>query len=580
MKFLFSLTAAIGLALALMPLPRSMTAKDSRKWVLDDLFTVEFDGDTDQVLLQAVLRMQKAIYGTQWYPMAGFPPAEPEDHTNLSSISAIRFNVKNTEEPLQFGIDEHYLMETRDSEVVILAPNTWGALHAVHTLQQLVFYNDDRYYLNNTVAINDQPYFPHRGVMLDTARNFLSIQTIKEQIEVMALVKLNVLHWHIVDSQLWPIQVFKYPNMTLDAYLRQEMYTQAEIKELVEFARVRGVRIIPEIDMPSHARAGWRKADSLIVACGDTFWNGSPDQDVTAVEPPPGQLDPLSNKTYEVVLNVYKEIGLIFKDNWFHVGADEISLGCYNQLEPIQKWLKDGNRTYGDLLQHWADTAMPIFHNRLNETRLMMWADAINGHTHVKELDKSVVLQAWGTANDEVPDLIAKGYDVVVLNLDFLYLDCGNGGWVSNDPRYVNRWENRELIEGNGGSWCGPYKSWQMIYDFSIIGNLTKEESKHVLGAEAAMWAEQSDDLVMLIKLWPRLAALAENLWSGNRDKDGYLRTNEVTPRILNFREYVQKALGVRTHPLMPRWCYRDPTQCNLNFNQTELKMYGRATYY
>jgi hexosaminidase len=151
----------------------------------------------------------------------------------------------------------------------------------------------------------------------------------------------------------------------------------------------------------------------------------------------------------------------------------------------------------------------------------------------------------------------------MILPNDFV----GHGGWVSNDPRYnVDYSPTLEQgisdafaanpttayspttynYGGAGGSWCAPYKTWQRIYDYDITVGLTAEEAKHVLGGETPLWAEQNDATTVDSKLWPRAAALAESMWSGNRDASGKKRVTEATQRILEFRErLVGRGVGV-----------------------------------
>lgn len=158
----------------------------------------------------------------------------------------------------------------------------------------------------------------------------------------------------------------------------------------------------------------------------------------TAVEPNPGQLDILVPKTYEVVEKVYNELSDVFTDNFFHVGGDELQLGCYNLSKPTSAWFAaDPARTYDDLWQYWVDRAIPIFKKAKNpKRRLVMWEDVFIG-THVAHtVPKDIILQAWNNGIDNIKNITRAGYDVIVSSSDFFYLDCGFGGWVTNDQRY------------------------------------------------------------------------------------------------------------------------------------------------
>jgi hexosaminidase len=155
---------------------------------------------------------------------------------------------------------------------------------------------------------------------------------------------------------------------------------------------------------------------------------------------------------------------------------------------------------------------------------------------------------------------------------------------VSNDNRYN---EQVAPLDGTvptfnyggiGGSWCAPYKTWQRIYDFDFTLNLTDEEASHVVGGETPLWGEQIDDTMVSQKVWPRAAALAELLWSGNKDPaTGIKRTTQLTQRINNFREYLV-ANGVQAQILQPKYCYQHPHACDLYYNQTISVTYANNT--
>jgi hexosaminidase len=327
--------------------------------------------------------------------------------------------------------------------------------------------------------------------------------------------------------------------------------------------------------MPGHSASGWQQVDPEIVACANSWWSNDVWQYHTAVEPNPGQLDIIYNKTYEVVNNVYHDLSSIFADNWFHVGADELQPNCYNFSTHVTEWFaEDPSRTYNDLVQYWIDRAVPIFRSVGKHRRIMMWEDIFLSTENAHDVPKDIVMQSWNNGLDNINKLTAAGYDVVVSSSDFLYLDCGHGGFVTNDPRY-NENSNTEggvtfNYGGGGGSWCAPYKTWQRIYDYDFTYNLTDAQAAHVLGAEAPLWSEQVDDINISNEFWPRAAALGELVWSGNRDAEGKKRTNNLTQRLLNFREYLV-ANGVMANALVPKYCLKHPHACDLYQNQTAI---------
>jgi hexosaminidase len=371
------------------------------------------------------------------------------------------------------------------------------------------------------------------------------------------------------------MQMESYPEMTKDAYSPDETYSHADLRGVIAYAKARGVRVIPEVDMPGHASSGWKQVDPKMVACANPWWSNGVWPLHTAVKPNPGQLDIIYNKTYEVVETVYNEHSTVFTDHFFHVGADELQTGCFNFSAPIRSWLAaNTSRTYDDLAQYWIDHAVPIFTQIPNRT-LIMWEDIYLNTPHAHTVPKNIIMQSWNNGLSNIKNLTRDGYDVIVSSVDLLYLDCGNGGWVTNDPRYdvlTNPNADNTSIKsfnygGDGRSWCAPYKTWQRIYDYDFTKGLTAKEKKHGIGAVAPLWSEQVDDTVVSAKMWPRAAALAELVWSGNRDSKGNKRTTELTQRILNFREYLV-ANGVQAAALVPKYCLLHPYACDLYYNQ------------
>jgi hexosaminidase len=587
LNVLGALTAASAVQVNPLPAPRNITWGSSGPIQVNYL---NLNGRHSPLLTQAWERTWETITTLQWVPAAvespiasypAFPTSTPVSTAPKakrapSAIHNVDVHVVDNDADLQHGVDESYTLVVGNGGIRINAQTVWGVLHAFTTLQQIII-SDKKggLIIEQPVKIKDAPLYPHRGIMMDTGRNFISVRKLLEQIDGMALSKLNVLHWHLDDSQSWPMQMSSYPEMTKDAYSPREIYTEHDMRRVIAYARERGVRVIPEVDMPAHSASGWQQVDPEIVACANSWWSNDVWAEHTAVQPNPGQLDIIYPKTYEVVNNVYQELSRIFSDNLFHVGADEIQPNCYNYSTHITKWFaEDPSRTYNDLAQYWVDHSMPIFRSVGDHRRLMMWEDITIATERAHDVPKDVIMQTWNSGEGEgnIKKLTSAGYDVVVSTSDFLYLDCGRGGYVTNDARY-NVQSNTDggvnfNYGGNGGSWCAPYKTWQRIYDYDFLTNLTASESKHIIGAEAPLWSEQVDDVTVSSVFWPRAAALGELVWSGNRDAAGRKRTTSFTQRILNFREYLV-ANGVMATALVPKYCLQHPHACDLYKNQT-----------
>ncbi|OAA48795.1 beta-hexosaminidase precursor [Cordyceps fumosorosea ARSEF 2679] len=566
--------------------------------------------DNVRIVNDAWNRAFKAITTIRWVPQAvekPIPVFEPfPGHGNASSnakraaaaadassgsrwLNEVSLKVADWTADLKHGVDESYTLDitASSSQVQVTAKTAWGALHAFTTLQQMVI-SDGRggLVVEQPVSVKDHPNYPYRGVMVDTGRNFISVGKLREQIDGLALSKMNILHWHITDDQSWPMRLDAFPEFTKDAYSERETYSANDVADVIAYARARGVRVMPEIDMPGHSSSGWQQHDKDIVTCQNSWWSNDNWPLHTAVQPNPGQLDVLNPNTYKTVEKVYAELSKRFPDEFFHVGGDELQTGCFNFSRTIREWFAaDASRTYSDLNQHWVDTAMPIFTSEKNtggkkDRRVVMWEDVVlSPDAAAKNVSKDVIMQSWNNGVTNIRKLVDAGYDVIVSSADFLYLDCGFGGYVTNDPRY-NVQENPDPTGatpsfnygGIGGSWCAPYKTWQRIYDYDFAANLTEAQAKHIIGAAAPLWSEQVDDTVISGKMWPRAAALAELVWSGNRDpKTGKKRTTALTQRILNFREYLV-ASGVGATPVVPKYCLQHPHACDLYYDQEAVK--------
>ncbi|KAL3479016.1 glycoside hydrolase superfamily [Aspergillus californicus] len=577
-----------------LPAPRLISWGSSGPKSLSDSVSLRVNRDTDDsILTNAWDRTWETITSLEWVPQAievpissfePFPTSTPSPSAAAKKRAAVpihfvEVDVDDWEADLQHDVDESYTLDVRDGSdtVEITAKTVWGALHAFTTLQQLIISNGNGgLILEQPVRIKDEPLYPYRGIMMDTGRNFISVGKIYEQLDGMSLSKLNVLHWHLDDTQSWPVHIDAYPKMTEDAYSAREIYSHDDLRSVVAYARVRGVRVIPEVDMPAHSASGWQQVDPEIVACANSWWSNDNWPLHTAVQPNPGQLDIINPKTYEVVRDVYNEISGIFQDNWFHVGGDEINANCYNFSTYVTEWFaEDDSRTYNDLLQHWVDKSVPIFRDVSDARRLVMWEDVVLSAEHAHDVPTDIVMQSWNNGIENIGKLTEAGYDVIVSSADFLYLDCGHGGYVTNDIRY-NEMTNPDPETptfnylGMGGSWCAPYKTWQRIYNYDFTLNLTDSQAKHVIGAAAPLWSEQIDDVNISNMFWPRAAALAELVWSGNRDAQGNKRTTVFTQRFLNFREYLV-ANGVMAATVVPKYCLQNPHACDLYYDQAAL---------
>ncbi|XP_058459598.1 chitooligosaccharidolytic beta-N-acetylglucosaminidase-like isoform X2 [Malaya genurostris] len=464
----------------------------------------------------------------------------------------VRVTVDTDSLVLNHGTDESYKLaitgtDAGDVSVKIDAKNYFGARHALETLAQLIVFDDLRNELQVVadVEIQDAPMFPHRGISLDTSRNYVDLKSIKRTIDALAMVKMNVFHWHITDSQSFPLVIKSQPLLhTYGAYSHKEIYSDENVADIVNYALARGIRVIPELDAPAHVGEGWEKTN--LTSC----FNFQPWVKY-CVEPPCGQLDPTKDKVYDVLEDIYREMNDMFsKSDVFHMGGDEVSLSCWNSSVEIQQWMqsKGWGLEEADFLKLWnyfQSNALARLDKTTGDKRpIVMWTSHLTEDPYVdKYLDKNrYIIQIWTTGSDpKLTKLLEKGFRVIISNYDALYLDCGFAGWVTG-----------------GNNWCSPYIGWQKVYN-NDLKLMSGPYSSQVLGAEGALWTEQADQLTLDARLWPRLSALAERLWTDPRS--GW---EQADSRMLIHRERLVEN-GIAAESLQPKWCLQNEGNCPMD---------------
>ncbi|CAO3637158.1 unnamed protein product [Cunninghamella blakesleeana] len=556
-----ALVTVLGLVDAktfLFPIPQEVNWTGKAATLSSDFQII---GATNTHVKEAAKRYQKLIRKERWEPVQ--VPYEKEKPLKKASkqITHLRLHVKDNHAKLDMGVDESYeLRATGESNIAILTSNTWvGALRGLETFSQLVTTDpkNDHQLIVHGATIEDSPSYGHRGISLDTSRNYLSVKDIFRTIDAMSYNKMNVLHWHATDSQSWPLVFKSHPELSKNgAYSSKEIYSPKDVQTILKYAESRGVRVILELDMPAHT-ASIGESHPDVMACLYDWWGP------LAAEPPAGQLNPLSKKGNQLVRELIKEATSIFPDSLYHTGGDEINAKCWTDNKEIAAYLKKHDQTAFEL---WADWSRDLFDFVKTKTkkRPIVWEDPLR---EGGKFDKDLIVQSWIAPPSNYTSL---GHDVIVSNADYFYLDCGHGGWVGEDERYISPEQKETPTDtfnygGVGGSWCAPYKTWQRIYSFDLTHGV-KDTPGKVLGVELALWAEQSGPTVLDSKLWPRSAAAAEITWSGSYDKDGKRRTvnGDVMARFSDWVYHLQ-ARGIGAAPIQPKFCAKHPHACDLN---------------
>jgi len=527
--------------------------------------TITCQGDTCSLLQEAIVLFKGNL--NRYHPDCtnGSAPwkgpydKEVKDHQILLDI-----RVTGDTTRLGFDTDESYSLSVKTLEgkttAVVAAASFFGARHGLETLSQLVEYDELRNSLQivSNATIEDAPAFKYRGILLDTSRNFFSVKSIERTLDAMAANKLNTFHWHITDSHSYPLYLDSLPKMAWwGAYTSRQVYTPADVRHLVQYGRVRGIRVLPEFDAPAHVGNGWQWGEKAGLGKLAVCVNREPWQSY-CVEPPCGQFNLANPKLYDVLDIMYKEwVDLFSPLDSFHYGGDEVNLNCWNTTDEITQWMdsegfgRDADAYY----QQWSvfqekTRKLVTKANGGKEVPGIIWTSHLTEAGHVDKYLKPehYIIQIWTKGDDPViSELLQKGYRLIFSNYDAWYLDCGFGAWV-----------------GEGNNWCSPYKGWQTVYDNSptnISRTLTANNNygDQILGGEAALWSEQADEQTLDERLWPRGSALAERLWTNPNTN-----WEPAEFRLIHQRQRLVNR-GIRADRIQPQWCHQNEGLCYLN---------------
>ncbi|KAJ7868758.1 N-acetylhexosaminidase [Mycena olivaceomarginata] len=471
-----------------------------------------------------------AIAGAKSLPSLTLSLATTAKGSSLKSISAEAIA------PIESRVEGYTLTVPADgSGAVLKANSSLGLLHGLTTFGQLWYsWKDNTYSLSAPIQITDAPAYPYRGFMLDTARNFFPVSDIKRTIDAMSWVKINTLHWHVVDSQSFPLVVPGYTVLSeKGAYSASKVYSPSDVKDIVTYAAARGIDVIPEIDTPGHTSV-ISKAFPEHIACPEaTPWASF------ANEPPAGQLRLASEATVNFTAGLLKAAAGLFESKFFSTGGDEINANCYTQDNETQASLASSNKTFLQAL----DTFTQANHAALRSVgkSAVVWEEMVLDNPVT--LANDTIVMVWISSAD-VAAVAETGFRIVHAASDYFYLDCGHGGWVGDFP--------------TGNSWCDPFKTWQHAYVFDPVANLTAAQAERVLGGQSLLWTEQSGPENLDSTTWPRAASTAELFWSGPGGD-----VQAALPR-LHEQVYRFRQRGVAANALQPEWCALRPGACDL----------------
>ncbi len=484
-------------ALNLMPVPAK--AQTGRGFLrVDETFRLSFAGYQEPRLERAGQRFLEQLQRQTALVFASREAVDPAKATLLVTTERESKTVQ------ELGEDESYALDVTPSGAKLHAANPLGVLRGLQTFLQLVTITPEGFGAP-VVSIQDQPRFSWRGLMIDSGRHFMPMEVLERNLDGMEAVKLNVFHWHLSENQGFRVESQKYPKL-------QELgsdglyYTQAEIRGLLAFARDRGIRVVPEFDLPGHSTAWFVGHPELASGSGpyqiERKWG--------VFDP---AMDPTNEKTYKFLNEFIGEMAKIFPDAFFHIGGDEVNGKEWDANPGIQAYRKAHGLKDNNALQAYFSQRVQELVVKHGKTPIG-WDEIL-----VPGVPKNIVIQSWRGA-DSLAAAAKQGYRGLLSN--GYYVDLG---WSA---------ARHYAVDPLGDA----------------AANLTLEEQKLMLGGEACMWSEYVDPENIDSRIWPRTAAIAERLWSPADVRDPasmYARLALISQRLewvgLNHRTYQRRMI-------------------------------------
>lgn len=381
--------------------------------------------------------------------------------------------------------EEAYTLLIKSDLIELKAITDFGVLRGMETLLQLLKTDEEGYYFSS-MNIVDKPRFPWRGLMIDACRHFMPVDVIKRNLDAMAAVKMNVFHWHLSEDQGFRVESKVFPQLH-ELGSDGLFYTQEEIKDIISYAGTRGIRVIPEFDVPGHSTAWFVAFPELASAPGPY-----------KIERNWGVFDPCFNPAneavYEFLDKFFGEMAALFPDEYFHIGGDEVNGKHWNANEQIQAFMKQNDIKDNHQLQAY-------FNKRILEIltkhgkKMIGWDEILH-----PDMPNNIVIQSW-RGHKALVESAQKGYMGILSNGYYIDLIQPAEFHYLNDPIPANT-------------------------------SLAEDEMKFILGGEATSWAELVTYETIDSRIWPRTAAIAERLWSSpdiNNVDEMYRRLENIS---------------------------------------------------
>jgi hexosaminidase len=441
----------------LLPVPASVEWTGDRLR-LDSAFTVAITGHRDGRLERAVDRAARRLEARTAIPL---PRSFPGTGTARLAVvvTGPGYSVPDLRE------DESYRLEVSADRAVLTASTVVGAIRGLETLLQLQATDSAGYYLE-AATIDDAPRFPWRGLLVDAARHWQPPEVIKRTLDGMAAVKLNVLHWHLTEDQGFRVESRRYPALHRKGS-DGLYYTQDEIREIVAYAADRGIRVVPEFDMPGHTTS-WLVGHPEIATMPGPY----------AIERRWGvhrpTMDPTSPATWALLEGFIAEMVELFPDRHWHVGGDEVDPNHWNTAAHVQAWMRERDLADAHAVQtHFNERLFAILAR--HDRQPVGWDEILQ-----PGLPQGAVIQSWRGSQGLI-EATRQGRQAIL-----------------SAPYYLDHIKTAA----------------EMYLEDPLPTGLAPEQQLLVLGGEACMWGEYITMETIDSRIWPRMAAIAERFWS------------------------------------------------------------------
>jgi hexosaminidase len=452
-------------SLPLMPLPAHIVAGQGQ-FLIDGSFGIGLEGYTEPRLVLARQRFLDRLSRETGIFFQGEAQASPASFT---------IKTGGASNPVQqLGEDESYRLDISTTHVQLTAANPLGVLRGLQTFLQLVKITPQGFGVP-VAAIDDQPRFPWRGLMLDAGRHFMPVPVIERNLDGMEAVKLNVFHWHLSDNQGFRVESRQFPLLH-EKGSGGLYYTQKQVGEVIQYARERGIRVVPEFDMPCHTTSWFIGYPQLASGAGpyqlETRWG--------VFDP---AMDPTRESTYQFLDKFLGEMTALFPDAYFHIGGDECNEKEWDANPQIKAFMTAHGLQNDAALQSYFTARVQKLvagHHKIMEG----WDEVLQPDT-----PHDVVIQSW-RGPSALAEAARKGNRAMLSAGYYIDLNQSAAEHYLADP-----------LAGDGAS-------------------LTVEQKARVLGGEATMWSEFVTPENVDSRIWPRTAAIAERLWSPQETRD------------------------------------------------------------